>query len=256
MANFCEKCGRPLKDGEICPCQLENNSEPAQTNQVQQQVPQTAAAPAKQPAAIAVYFGQLWKIFCNSFKTPTETLSNFVESKNYKISFGFIGIYSILSAAFLTVSFGKIIYQLIGLFTGGISLYSYSSSLSDVPFAKIFFTSLIFEIGTAFLFALSLMLIIKLLLKKQCKFTEMLCVSAAKCIAQIPFLAAAFLLAFLNIWVGVAVVTFGMALVYLFVFTSLKNITDADNDKKIYTVLASFILFCILSSIFVRILVF
>lgn len=254
MAKFCVKCGKPLEEGEVCSCQVQQPVQQATTSQ-----PIVAQAPVMQqpvaPSAAGIYLKRLWAVAIGIFKAPATMLQSFVAAGDIHVALGFIIAHALAFAIFLTVFFNNIgsrISNAMGLYSSMLGSSSVSDSMK-FPLVTIFFVTLLLTFGLACLFAAILLLFNKTVFKAETTYNHMLCVVSAKSIAVVPFMLVGILVAFISINWASFFVGAGILLAYFYVATALKGASAIDENKAIYTLFLSFVLFAIATGIVIAI---
>lgn len=149
MAQFCNKCGRPLPENGVCPCQTQQPQQqyqvPPQYQQPQYQQPAAPVQPKKpvNDASFGAAFADLFPFAIRSFKDPAGEIKRKVESKN--IMFGIV-VAILFAAAMLLTPFTRAIgaSSLLGELFGG---YGYGYYLGHFLLSN--FATIILAVGAA-----------------------------------------------------------------------------------------------------------
>ena len=118
---FCTKCGKELKEGEVCDCTA-NETVSAGTSSINGD-------------AIVNTGKDIWHTILNVFKKPFTTVSEEANSKSSNKSIILIIILAISFALYLMATFSSVAK---GVESAANSLWSYSSTSVDVPYFQIF----------------------------------------------------------------------------------------------------------------------
>lgn len=243
MAKFCVHCGRPLQEGEVCPCQ----KQAAQ----QQQTPVPAA-----PSGAAIYVKQLWSLIKRIFQAPSSMLKSFAASADSNTALGLIVVHALAFALFMLTLFGRIGASIASIADKASSEFGNNVQLQEMikfPLAKIFFLSLFLSFGVACLFAAILLFFNKTVFKADSTYKHMLCVSGGSGIASVPFLLVGILALLLNLKFGLCVASFGVILQLIFTFNALKGTSQISENKSAYVLFLSFAVLQIAILIIIRI---
>lgn len=202
------------------------------------------------------YAKNIWKTLVDIWKTPGESLKNFVDEKNLNHSLGFIGAQIILTILFSCFIVKKIYTSIMGLFGGFSSLFEYGGV--KIPYFRIILSSIIVCGICACLFALITMVVTKNYAKIEMSFKKGICLYATYCAAQLPFLAVGIVFALFSLPLAILCFAIGGILGYFYVHTALNNGQIQDQNKRVYTsflvfagyIIASLILFWIYTKLF------
>lgn len=239
MAKFCTMCGKPLEEGEICSCQLSNQTAQAPQQEIlPQQMP--AGQPAAQPTVqinvdnASNYIKKVFTYFKKIFCAPATDGAMFAVSQDKNTAFGILGAQAIFSALFALIATSKV----------G-SLLKMVSSVK-MPYVRIFIVTLLASFALSCAYA-GILLGISILFKNKISFSAALCATATRSIALVPVTIAAIVLVFINFGYGIILFYLGnlAGLCYLVI---TFPITSQENKNKVaFIVFISTVIFAIVS---------
>ena len=117
MAKFCTKCGSKLVDGKCPNCENKKSEVPTTGFDINEMI----------------------EVVKGMFTKPVDTIKEVVENENITISSILIGINAIIIALFCCLG-SK---ELIGVFTSTSGFSSLMATSIEIPYARIFFTTLV-----------------------------------------------------------------------------------------------------------------
>lgn len=197
MAKFCTKCGRPLEEGKICPCQL--TAEGAQTFTQQQY------EKAKQNTSM--FLQKVFATFKSILRSPATEGTKFAASEDTSIALGLITFQAIFSALFALVVTSKV-DSLLKLFYSYKDMDLATANLYKLPFLKIFIVTIIISMILNCILA-GLLLVISMFMKNNVTYKTMLCVAATRSVALIPVTIISIVLFYINNSAGLMVFYLG-----------------------------------------------
>lgn len=207
MAKFCTNCGRPLEEGQVCSCTMEQFQQNVAAQQAQQQAAQQPNIQIQfnkeqyeqMKQKSGAYVSSLINAFVNILRYPYSRGRDFVAKIDEKLAFGFIGLQAIISALFALAVVGRInstINQAAGLAVGS-AYSSYVSKTVTVSYAKAFFVTLLISLVISALLS-GLVFVGNRILKGNASYKQILCVTSVRSIAVVPFVLLSIVLVFMS----------------------------------------------------------
>ncbi len=274
MARFCTKCGAGLAEGQVCGCsgsvaQPGVNSQPqvppvrptqpgvntqAVPAQGQPYMPQGQpymAQPQGQPySAQASYFTNLFSFLFDSIKKPATSIKNILQKRDQGLAWGFIAIFAVAFTVFMFTMINSAMGLIARMLPfGGMFGFQY-----DVPYAKVFFCSIIMSAAFTVLIAVTSLMYIKIF-NKSFDFSQALCFAGFVTIPMSIALLLGSLFIFVFELLGMLIFSMGILLATIFSFIGFKYAHNWDDDKFVYmfacynityTVFSTILLFIIL----------
>lgn len=225
MAKYCIKCGKELK-GKTCNCESKKEKEIKEGLDEIIEIKET-----------------LLNVVKGMFTKPIDTMKSFIKDENMTIGFILLGI-QVFVVALLMLIGAKELYG--SLFSG----YSYLSLSVEIPYARIFFSTLFGGAISVLAFAGLLYLVSTKLFAGKTTFGKI--VSHLGVISIFITLAAlaSMILLFVLTELMLMVIIAGLMLHVCYLFLGLPSSIEMDENKYGYTVLISGIVFIIIGMIF------
>ena len=232
MAKFCIYCGKKLEENEVCDCQkttITSQKENLMTN--------------------------LLEVFKGLFVKPMDILKKYTNSNSFGLGLILIGIFAVVTSLF-ALSVANNAYSLI-MSSIGISNYSvlnYGLSSVDVPYLKIFFTTLVVVIILVFIYTGLLYLVNAVIFKgdKDYKKTFSMYAINTAILSVALFVSTIFM--FVHVTIGLIILFMGLLLKSVYQIKSLNLLGVKDENKHGYiyvlTIILSYIVLFIISKIF------
>ena len=257
---YCSKCGRQLMDGEICNCDQQadmqygadysnyNQYQYEQQGQVQGQVQMQDVV--KQNAK--GFFNKILELL----KSPVEQGKNFVFSGDIVTAVIMIVIQGIASGLFAIVMCTKaqgIFDKITGMMYG-------SSSAADImqmkamlkmPVFKAFLITLIISVILTFILA-GIIMIFNNISHSQLIFKNVISLVSLRSIVASIIVLVGCIVAFINIYAGIAVFTVGNIAGFMLIAVVWSHICQNTTDKQIYMMIITYIIFMIIYMLAVR----
>lgn len=253
---FCKFCGKELKEGEICSCQA---SAPAGNGTIPEApapapVPVPAPAPAPtQPAgsssgpsvtvtlpskdAVNTAAKNVFSSILNVLVHPATGGKEFVQSGNTIVALMIMGVHTILSCIFSIIMVAKI--------NSVIKLIPYGADSLKFSGIKAFFVTLLFSIIFSALLS-AIFFVATKATRISASLGQVLALAAVRSIAAIPLSILAIVIGLINPFFGLGIFYGAILLAMLFFVASIKGLENVGDDKAIYTVFVSVIIFMIL----------
>ena len=210
MAKFCTNCGRKLKEGETCDCK---NNIP--NNEILDSI-------------VSLGKGMITK--------PIDTIKEFTKKENFNVALILIGILSVITSLFI-----------MSLFKNGLSYYMsamYGTGLIntrtiEIPYLRIFITSIISVMALSFLYAGILYLVNTNLFKRESSFKEIYSMYASCSIIMTFGILGATILSFVNFTLAALVFVAASTLNMVYNYHGLKFIGKEEENKYGYIYLTT-----------------
>lgn len=236
MAKFCTKCGKPLKEGEVCDCQKTTTKEEECSSSIVENIKD---------------------ILKNIIKKPATTIEKYSKQKNLKFAFLLIVINAVIFGLFtycfsnnVIKSITKDVNSTINTMNTIGSAFSQSSSIDSIgtvnnfelPFGNLFISGTIGMILAFIILALILKLIVGVIFKNKKQVSEYLTlVGVSSVISSITTLAA-LLLSFLSYKLAYIVLLFGTVFYFVNVTQNLLKAKKANEERLSYMISTTLII--------------
>ena len=230
MAKYCIHCGRKLKDGEVCTCQANVS---VQTDDMG---------------------SNLIDVFKGIFTKPIDTIKKYTDEKNFALSLLLVLVLAVSGALFV-ISLINNVSSMITSAMGGISMfYSSAPIMSDIPYLKIFFISLIMIVAFAFIFVALLYIVNSVIFNGEKNFKKIFSMYGVNTIITSITLLLSAIFMFVHVILGLALLALGSILNMVYVYKGIEYLGVKDENKYGYiyliTTLFYFIAIFIISLIF------
>lgn len=245
---FCKYCGKELKEGETCDCQVSSASKTVEGSQTEAAA-ETAEAPQKSKVTVnlsvpdkemvAATSKKILNRFVGIIKKPATEGTAFVAKGDSTVSLCLIVIQAFFSAIFSMFVISKI-NGLINL--GGSFLKNYKFSQ-----AKAFFITMLLSI----LFSVLLILLFRvaaLILKAKTSWRQLMALVAVRSIALLPLILVGCVFFLMNPVVGIVIFYCSGLLGLCFMLSAIRGIEGMDSDRAVYTVFVVTMVFMLISS--------
>lgn len=247
MAKFCNQCGKPLQEGEVCSCQnpeVAQNSEPvnaAATENAATTVNYTAEQVTRQmqetAQAVAVQGANVFKKMIDIFKSPISTVKQIADAQDKAAAFSMV-ITNVLVLSIITL----------------IACVSANSKLDgwfEIPVAKMVLTVLLTSAGVDFALAACLWLTTKFFFKEEVSFIKMLSVTGAKLLIDSVFIVVGSILAIVSAEIGMMIFVLGSLFTMVLFIQSYAEVSSLSKDKKFYAMTVALAIFAVVVVVFV-----
>ena len=224
MAKFCIHCGRKLKEGEVCTCQANVQT---QTNSVG---------------------SNLGEVLKGMFVKPIDTIKAYTNERNFSLALILLGIFSVATSLF-ALSLVKNLTDAVTSSMGGITLYAISSGVVQIPYLKIFFICLIAAVVFIFAYTGLLYLVNSVMFKGEKSFKKVFTMYGVNSVITTASLLVASVFMFLNPVLGVVVFLLGSVLNTLYVYKGIEVLGVKDENKHGYIYLITTVFYVILLAI-------
>lgn len=245
---FCKYCGKELKEGETCDCQVSSASKTVEGSQTEA-ASETAEALQKSKVTVnlsvpdkemvAATSKKILNRFVGIIKKPATEGTAFVTKGDSTVSLCLIIIQAFFSAIFSMFVISKI-NGLINL--GGSFLRNYKFSQ-----AKAFFITMLFSI----LFSVLLILLFRvaaLIMKVRTSWRQLMALVAVRSIALLPLILVGCVFFLMNPVVGIVIFYCSGLLGLCFMLSAIRGIEGMGDDKAVYLVFVVTIVFMLISS--------
>lgn len=265
MAKFCTRCGKPLEEGEICNCQLKKENEREILNiPVEEYKEETdyreytmnRKEPQQRENVVSMLI-QVWQHIVNILKKPAVYGTSFVNKGDTKSAWGIIGFHACLQAFFIVIvlqRLNSLIGGMQGIFGMLMKEMNFDNFLHNtqgfltISLLKGFLLTVILSIVLSAIYA-GLLYGISRVMGQNTSFQKMLCVSAVRSVACMIVLAAVIILFILNSTIGILFFFLGEILGVCYTMAVMPK--DMEENKKVFIVFLSLIVFVIVSNVIV-----
>ena len=198
MAKYCTNCGKKLKEGEVCDCKKDSviNNETTQK-------------------ALDLVRGMIY--------TPIDTIKDFTKKSSFNLAMILVGVLSVITGLFvMSLCKNGLNYSLQLAYSG---LNSFLPQSIEIPYMKIFFTSLVSVFGLSFVYTFILYVVNTMIFKREADFKEVYSMCGACSIVSSLGVLASTILIFVNVSLGMIMfaLTIILNIVYIYHPHHLKN---------------------------------
>jgi hypothetical protein len=249
MANFCTKCGAPLEEGQICPCQQTAQSAPTPVVTPQQPVnpipaqatPNTFYQP---PVASSNPFSGFGELIKNIFTSPADAIAKYANDEG-----NFLGSIIIAAIQAFSVALFSLLFV---LFSAG----KLSSAFGDdaaVELIKLFFITFI---GSALIMAayFGILLLLTVIFQGKPDPKKALNCISLRSIVVIPFMVLGIISAIFSSVLAFGCFIFCEFVALIFVYIGMRASSGVSENKNFWIMAIAAILLVIVFYIVVRIL--
>ena len=221
MAKYCTNCGKKLEEGQVCDCKKDSivNNETSQK-------------------ALDLVRGMIY--------TPIDTIKDFTKKSSFNMAMILVCALSIITGLF-TMSIVKngsnYTMQLAYSGLGSSGLESIMPRSMEIPYMKIFFTSLVLVFGLSFVYTGLLYLVNTVIFKREADFKEVYSMYGACSIISSLGVLASTILMFVNVTLGLIMFALTSILNVVYSYHGLKFLGTKDENKYGYIYLLTNVLF-------------
>lgn len=239
MAKFCNQCGKPLEEGEVCSCQSQTAAQPqpvptpASTNVSAEQVTKQVQGAAQ---AVATQGANVFKKMIDIFKNPIGAVKQIAATED-KVS-----AFSMVITNVLTLSIITLIVCL--------AFNSEAGGLIKLPVAKMVLTVLFTAAAADFALAACLWVATKFFFKEDVSYIKILSVTGAKLLIDSVFVILGSILTIVSAKIGIFIYAVGSIFTTVLFVQSYAEVSTLDKDKKFYAMTIAMTLFIILVVVF------
>lgn len=216
MAKYCTNCGKKLKEGEVCDCKKDSviNNETTQK-------------------ALDLVRGMIY--------TPIDTIKDFTKKSSFNLAMILVGVLSVITGLFvMSLCKNGLNYSLQLAYSG---LNSFMPRSIEIPYMKIFFTSLVLVFGLSFVYTFILYVVNTMIFKREADFKEVYSMyGACSIVSSLGILASAILI-FVNVSLGMIMFALTSILNVVYSYHGLKFLGKNDENKYGYIYLLTNALF-------------
>lgn len=225
MAKFCTKCGKPLVDGKPCDCEKNENQ-----NEVEQ---------------VSFNANGLLETIKGMFTRPVSTLQEFVQDHNLVPALILLGINALIVSLFVCLGAKEIISAI----AGSVSSLLLTMGGVEIPYARIFFTTLVVIIIVYAALAGLFYLIADKLFKGSSSYKKMLALLGGTSVIMSVTLLLSIVFMYVSSQVMTIIFCCGAIVQSTYMVQGFIYASDIDDDKVGYT-------YAIVYAIFLTITVF
>lgn len=209
MSKYCTKCGRPLQEGELCECQIQEKQQSSLRHN-----------------DLANELIGFLKGFLNN---PLEKSNSYIEEENIVLAVLFILVQAVTTAIFGAFIDGKII-NIIEKTVGSItSLFSTTIEL-DKPYVSVFFSTFFLSLLLSLILGLILLCTFRVL-KANISTKKVLSLVSLRSFIVIVFNILALIFGLISVGLGIAIF-FASGIAALILITII--LTNKNDNKKFY----------------------
>lgn len=208
MAKFCTKCGSKLVDGKCPNCENKTTE-----------------------VATKFDFNELLTTVKGMFTKPVDTMKEMIETENITIA----GILIAINAVIIALSCCLGSKELIGLFTSASGLSSFMSTSIEIPYARIFFTTLISVLVTYAIIAGLFYLVADKLFHGNSSYKKMITYLGITSIILTTTMLGTIVLMYVSAQLMILFLLCGIVLSNVYMIQGFQYATDIDKNKVGYT---------------------
>lgn len=208
MAKFCTKCGSKLVDGKCPKCENKATE-----------------------VATTFDFNELLTAVKGMFTKPIDTIKEIIETENITIAGILIAINAVIIALFCCLG-SK---ELIGLFTSASGLSSLLSSSIEIPYARIFFTTLIIVLVTYAIVAGLFYLVSDKLFHGNSSYKKMITYLGITSTILTATVLGTIVLMYVSVQLMTLFLLCGITISNVYMIQGFQYVTDIDKNKVGYT---------------------
>ena len=220
MAKFCIHCGRKLKEGEVCDCQVKKNLESDNLG------------------------ASLLEAIKGIFIKPVDTIKKFTNDKHFTLALILLGIFSVAISLFV-ISFVKNLSDVATSAMGGISLYAIGMRTLSIPYLKIFFISLIIAILFIFIYTGILYLVNSIIFKGDRRFKKVFSMYGVTSVIMTISLLVSSIFMFVTPVLGIVIFLLGSILNVVYILKGIEFLGVKDLNKHGYIYLITTVFYMI-----------
>lgn len=240
MAKFCTKCGKPLKEGQICSCKEEEKNDI-------KKVSKTEIKEKVEEIKKNEFVNELLDLIKGIFLKPVTAVINFSKESNFILGIILISLSSILIGLFGTILVDKTLNSFLGMFSYGLT-GSLGFSFFKT-FISLTFISLVVSFAVSFFFDI----FVGKVFKGNSSLKKMIACYGAICMLTSMIMVAAILFTFISIELSFIILLIGSIYSIVLLISSIKQLTDIENNNFVYVYVIvcsiQFILIWLLSKI-------
>ena len=187
---------------------------------------------------------------------PVDTLKKYGEEKRFNLALVLVGIMSLLVGLF-SIALLKNLYSALmdlvqSMYGGLLGMASSYGQQAEIPYAKVFFISLIAAFALSFVFVGILYFVSNVLFKGKESFKKMYVIYGIVSIVVSATLLVSLVLSFLSIKFAAIVLSLGMALSSFYVFHMIKLVGPSDENKHGYIYVITTALFYVATYVILK----
>ncbi|MBQ9011930.1 MAG: hypothetical protein IJ093_04705 [Bacilli bacterium] len=225
MAKFCSNCGKELKDGKKCDCKKGEYTENEMVNSI-------------------------INLAMDIFSKPIDTIKDFTKQKNFSFAMILMAIMSFIAGIFSLSLVNNAEYAVTGLVSPFTIIPVLSSNL---PYMKIFFTTVAVCFGLSFVYAGVLYLVNNSIFKGEANYKEIYALCGVVSIINSCVMIGATVLMFINMTLGVLLILFGCVLSLVYTYHGIKFIGQKDENMHGYIYLLTLAIFMVIVFVLTKI---
>ena len=216
MAKYCTNCGKKLNEGEVCDCKKDS----IMSNETTQK-------------ALDLVKGMIY--------TPIDTIKDFTKKSSFNLAMILVGVLSVITGLFvMSLCKNGLNYSMQLAYSG---INSFMPSSIEIPYMKIFFTSLVLVFGLSFVYTFILYIVNTMIFKRKADFKEVYSMYGACSIVSSLGILASTILIFVNVSLGMIMFALTSILNVVYSYHGLNFLGNKDENKYGYIYLLANVLF-------------
>ena len=216
MAKYCTNCGKKLNEGEVCDCKKDS----IMSNETTQK-------------ALDLVKGMIY--------TPIDTIKDFTKKSSFNLAMILVGVLSVITGLFvMSLCKNGLNYSMQLAYSG---INSFMPSSIEIPYMKIFFTSLVLVFGLSFVYTFILYIVNTMIFKREADFKEVYSMYGACSIVSSLGILASTILIFVNVSFGMIMFALTSILNVVYSYHGLNFLGNKDENKYGYIYLLANVLF-------------
>lgn len=189
---------------------------------------------------------------------PIDSLKKYGDEKRFSLSLVLVGIMSILVGIF-AIAATKTLYasimELARSYMGSFMYYASTGADANIPYAKIFFYSLIATFALSFIFVGILYLVNNYMFKGKDSFKKMFVIYSIISIVVSATLLVTTVLAFISVKLAAIILSLGLTLSTFYTYHMIRLIGPKDENKHGYIYVVTTILFYLAAYIIFKVII-
>ncbi len=226
MAKFCTKCGKKLKEGEVCSCEEKTSKKIEKEVDTKEEVSNLV--------------NEIKDIFKKFFKKPVKTMKENKKEKNFNVSAILLVITAALAGLFTYCMLQSVVNTIGTIFGSLISrtgLGTFGSN--DIPFLNVFFKVLIYVLVYYVVFILMTFIMLKEVYKEEKRIKELVVYLGQTKPVMIVSLILAVIFAYVQLGVAFAILVAGLIFNLIYLVQSMEDSLDINKEKVAYVLVSS-----------------
>ena len=240
MSHYCEKCGRPLTEGEVCYCDVEHVE--YQGNEANNTLPTEIGVKKKVNTAnidFSKYVNEIVNVFKGIFSKPVDTIKDFISEDKY-ISGIVLLVLTAISGGIYRIAYLKSTYNPANDLISKLGNYFMGEAPAKPAYFKEFFKSFGGDVLRYALIVLAFYVIVNTILKLKGSYKQAINVVAISFVALIIANLLKTVLVFSDStilgYVSSYISTFSYLFEIIVLSYGIKEVTGIDKNKLLYVI--------------------